>query len=43
MVALQVAERSQRATVRLEPSREAVSVRVKDIGERSEAQAPQEV
>ncbi|CAK0782938.1 hypothetical protein CVIRNUC_006133 [Coccomyxa viridis] len=37
-----VAERSQRATVRLEPSREAVSVRVKDIGERSEAQAPQE-
>ena len=42
-MALQVAERSQRATVRLEASREAVLVRVKDIGERSEAKAPQEV
>ena len=43
MLATQVAERSQRATVRLEPSREAVSVRVKDMGERSEALPPQKV
>ena len=42
-MATQVAERSQRATVRLEPSREAVLVRVKDIGESLEARAPQEV
>jgi hypothetical protein len=33
----QVPERSQRATVRLQASRATVSVRVKDLGERSEA------
>ncbi len=40
---LQVGDRSQRATVRLEPSRATVSVRTKDLGERSEALRPQAV
>lgn len=40
---LQVGERSQRATVRLQASRATVSVRVKDIGERAEALRPDAV
>lgn len=37
--ALQVADRSQRATVRLQPSDQAVSVRVRELGERWESPA----
>ncbi len=37
--ARQVAERSQRATVRLQPSAQAVSVRVRELGERWESPA----
>ena len=40
---LQVGERFQRATVRLQASRATVSLRVKDLGERSEALRPQSV
>ena len=40
---LQVGERSQKATVRLQASRAAVSVRVRDLGERSEVSRLQEV
>ena len=42
LLACQVGDRSQRATVRLQPSMEAVSVRVKELGEKHEsAAAPQ--
>ena len=37
--ALQVADRSQRATVRLQPSAQAISVRVRELGERWESPA----
>lgn len=37
MFAWQVGDRSQRATVRLQPSAETVSVRVKELGEKHES------